>query len=259
MNSRRRSSGHLRPAQALRRALISHRRKLTRGLCAPASPGSTELPLLIAVRVDASVSTASSHTPARGTRAGVRSGRSLADCRIRNKQKRRDADWSRSRSVDRAAAERCRPLATGLRQRDGARCCRQPLGRERRSRAGASRSSCGAESAPRSRLAPGASCVRSSPLYVHGMCASASGGSRTRVHTATRRSAMNRRDGVETRRRVRVKRGVYRQPNSKYAVCFMLDGKPRFRTVEDDLDTARSGRARLAIAAQRACCPPARD
>ena len=30
--------------------------------------------------------------------------------------------------------------------------------------------------------------------------------------------------------RSRVERGVYRQPNGKYAVCFMLDGKPRFRT-----------------------------
>jgi len=66
---------------------------------------------------------------------------------------------------------------------------------------------------------------------------------------------MNGRDGVEMRRRVRVERGVYRQPNGKYAVCFMLDGKPRFRTVEGDLDTARSARARLAIAAQAGLLP----
>jgi hypothetical protein len=50
--------------------------------------------------------------------------------------------------------------------------------------------------------------------------------------------------------RVRVERGVYRQPNGKYAVCFMLSGRPRFRTVEGDLDDARSARARLVIAAQ---------
>ena len=48
--------------------------------------------------------------------------------------------------------------------------------------------------------------------------------------------------------RVRVERGVYRQPNGKYAVCFMLDGKPRFRTVDGDLETARSARARLVAA-----------
>src|SRR5687768_8661143 len=69
---------------------------------------------------------------------------------------------------------------------------------------------------------------------------------------------MNGRDGVEMRRRVRVERGVCRQPNGKYAVCFMLDGKPRFRTVDGDLDAARSARARLAIAAQAgllSACP----
>jgi hypothetical protein len=53
----------------------------------------------------------------------------------------------------------------------------------------------------------------------------------------------------------RVERGVYRQPNGKYAVCFMLDGKPRFRTVDGDLDDARSARARLAIAAQAGLLP----
>ena len=42
---------------------------------------------------------------------------------------------------------------------------------------------------------------------------------------------MNGREDVSTRTRVRVERGVYRQPNGKYAVCFMLDGSPRFRTV----------------------------
>jgi hypothetical protein len=67
---------------------------------------------------------------------------------------------------------------------------------------------------------------------------------------------MNGRHGVEMRRPVRVERGVYRQPNGKYAVCFMLDGKPRFRTVEGDLDAARSARARLAIASQAGLLPP---
>ena len=66
---------------------------------------------------------------------------------------------------------------------------------------------------------------------------------------------MNGQDGVETRRRVRVERGVYRQPNGKYAVCFMLGGKPRFRTVEGNLDAARSARARFAIAAQAGLLP----
>ena len=30
-------------------------------------------------------------------------------------------------------------------------------------------------------------------------------------------------------RRVRVEQGMYHQPNGKYAVCFMVEGKPRFR------------------------------
>jgi integrase len=50
--------------------------------------------------------------------------------------------------------------------------------------------------------------------------------------------------------RVRVERGVYQQPNGKYAVCFMLAGKPRFRTVEGDLDAARRERELLAAAAE---------
>jgi integrase len=51
------------------------------------------------------------------------------------------------------------------------------------------------------------------------------------------------------RSRVRVERGIYRQPNGKYAVCFMLAGKPRFRTVAGDLGAARRERAALAAAA----------
>jgi integrase len=66
---------------------------------------------------------------------------------------------------------------------------------------------------------------------------------------------MNRRDDVDRCRRVRVERGVYQQPNGKYAVCFMLGGKPRFRTVDGDIDAARSARARLAIAAQAGLLP----
>jgi hypothetical protein len=66
---------------------------------------------------------------------------------------------------------------------------------------------------------------------------------------------MNRREGVETRRRVRVECGVYRQPNGKYAVRVTLDGRPRFRTVEGDLDAARSARARLAVAADAGLLP----
>jgi predicted alpha/beta superfamily hydrolase len=54
----------------------------------------------------------------------------------------------------------------------------------------------------------------------------------------------------DTSRRVRLERGVYRQPNGNYAVCFMLDGKPRLRTINGDLDAARAARARLSIAAQ---------
>jgi integrase len=65
---------------------------------------------------------------------------------------------------------------------------------------------------------------------------------------------MNGREDVSTRTRVRVERGVYRQPNGSTR-CFMLDGSPRFRTVEGDLDAARSARARLAIAAQAGLLP----
>lgn len=59
-------------------------------------------------------------------------------------------------------------------------------------------------------------------------------------------------------RRIRVERGIYRQPNGKYAVCFMLEGKPRFRTVGYDLQLARKERETLARAASYgvlACAP----
>ena len=50
--------------------------------------------------------------------------------------------------------------------------------------------------------------------------------------------------------RRRVERGIYRQPNGKYAVCFMLAGKPRFRTVAGALDVARRQRELLVAAAE---------
>jgi hypothetical protein len=47
------------------------------------------------------------------------------------------------------------------------------------------------------------------------------------------------------RRRLRVERGIYQQLNGRYAVCFMADGKPRFRTVGFDLDAEREERTGL--------------
>src|SRR5215207_898408 len=61
--------------------------------------------------------------------------------------------------------------------------------------------------------------------------------------------------GSSSARRVRVERGIYRQPNGKYAVCWRHAGRLRFRTVGFDLAEAR--RARLAlIAATRAGSVP---
>jgi integrase len=51
-------------------------------------------------------------------------------------------------------------------------------------------------------------------------------------------------------RRVRVERSIYRQPNGKYAVCFMLAGRPRFRTVAGELEAARRQRELLVAAAE---------
>jgi integrase len=48
-------------------------------------------------------------------------------------------------------------------------------------------------------------------------------------------------------RRIRVERGIYRQPNGKYAVCWRHAGRLRFRTVGFDLAAAR--RERLALIA----------
>ena len=57
-------------------------------------------------------------------------------------------------------------------------------------------------------------------------------------------------EGIESRRRVRVERGIYRQVNGKYVVCFMLDGRPRFRTVGADLELARAQRLSFMRAAR---------
>jgi hypothetical protein len=54
-----------------------------------------------------------------------------------------------------------------------------------------------------------------------------------------------------TGRRSRVERGIYRQPNGRYTVCFMLDGRPTFRTVGYDLDGARRERRAFVEAARR--------
>jgi hypothetical protein len=48
--------------------------------------------------------------------------------------------------------------------------------------------------------------------------------------------------GIPSNRRVRGERGIYRQANGKCAVWFMLDGKPRLRTVGYDLELARAQR-----------------
>ena len=50
--------------------------------------------------------------------------------------------------------------------------------------------------------------------------------------------------------RVRVERGIYRQPNGKYAVCWRHAGRLRFKTVGFDLAEAR--RERLALIRRRA-------
>lgn len=56
-------------------------------------------------------------------------------------------------------------------------------------------------------------------------------------------------------RRVRIERGIYLQPNGKFAVCFQVDGHPRFRTVGYDLEEARSSRADLVAASGRGEVP----
>jgi integrase len=56
-------------------------------------------------------------------------------------------------------------------------------------------------------------------------------------------------------RRVRVERGIYRQPNGKYAVCCRHAGTLRFRTVGWDLADAREQRATLIAAVESGVVP----
>lgn len=50
-------------------------------------------------------------------------------------------------------------------------------------------------------------------------------------------------------RRIRVERGIYRQPNGKYAVCARHGGQLRSRTCGRDLEAARSTREAITISA----------
>jgi hypothetical protein len=52
-------------------------------------------------------------------------------------------------------------------------------------------------------------------------------------------------DSIRPRRR-RIERGIYEEPNGKYAVCVMVAAKPRFRTIDaETLTEARRQRALL--------------
>ena len=52
-------------------------------------------------------------------------------------------------------------------------------------------------------------------------------------------------------RRVRVERGIHRQTNGRYAVCVMVEGRPRFRTIDaGSLSEARRQRELLQSAAR---------
>jgi integrase len=56
-------------------------------------------------------------------------------------------------------------------------------------------------------------------------------------------------------RRVRVERGIYRQPNGTYAVCWRHAGRLRFRTVGFDLAAARRARPALIAATHEGKVP----
>ena len=57
-------------------------------------------------------------------------------------------------------------------------------------------------------------------------------------------------------RRVRVERGIYRQPNGLYSVCVTIDGKPRFRVLDArTIDEARRQRDILRRAARGELLP----
>jgi hypothetical protein len=57
-------------------------------------------------------------------------------------------------------------------------------------------------------------------------------------------------EGPGSKGRVRVERGIYQQANGNCVVCFMLDGRPRFRTVGNDLELARAQRLSFMRAAR---------
>jgi hypothetical protein len=61
--------------------------------------------------------------------------------------------------------------------------------------------------------------------------------------------------GSSSTRRVRVERGIYRQPNGKYAVCWRHAGRLRFRIVGFDLAEARRHRLALIAATREASVP----
>jgi integrase len=61
--------------------------------------------------------------------------------------------------------------------------------------------------------------------------------------------------GPSSAGRVRVERGIYRQPNGKYAVCWRHAGRLRFRTVGFDLAEARRHRLALIAATREASVP----
>jgi hypothetical protein len=62
-------------------------------------------------------------------------------------------------------------------------------------------------------------------------------------------------ESASSSRRVRVERGVYLQPNGKYAVCFRHAGRLRFRKVGFDLAAARREREALITAPKRGALP----
>jgi integrase len=63
--------------------------------------------------------------------------------------------------------------------------------------------------------------------------------------------------GSSSARRVRVERGIYRQPNGKYAVCWRHAGRLRFRTVGFDIAAARRERLALIAATREGSVPVA--
>jgi hypothetical protein len=66
---------------------------------------------------------------------------------------------------------------------------------------------------------------------------------------------MDANDNGTPERRTRVERGIYREPSGRYAVCFMLHCKPRFRTVDGDLQKARYERETLVAMGQAGALP----